>query len=73
MVLLLNSTNPRSCEWLSVSGAEHAELNEGIHYTERQCFTPDVKESRSLGSSLTSLAHAGLSFWNSLCTFYSND
>lgn len=60
MILLPNSTSPRSCEWLSLSSAEHAGLSEEIHYTGRQCFAPDVKESCSSGSSLTSLAHAGL-------------
>ena len=66
MILPLNSTSPRSCEWMSPLDPEDAGLNPGISFKERQGFVPDVRKS------LTSLAQASLCSLNSLCSYCSH-
>lgn len=72
MILPINSTSPRSCEWMSPLDPEDAGLNPGISFKERQGFVPDVKKSCGSGSSLTSPAQASLCSLNSLCSYCSH-
>lgn len=73
IILLPSSMDPRSCERLSLLGAEDTGLKQRIHSTERQSFASDAQKSCSPGSSLTSLAHASLFSLDYLCAFCSND
>lgn len=72
IILFLNSTSPRSFEWLSLLGGRRCWAKPRYLLTERKCFAPDVTKSCSSGSSLTSLVHTSLSSLNSLCVYCSN-